>query len=233
MSRVANKLRRVTAELKSRMHRAPGGRSIVFIKPCYWVLDTLTKNSVVLDFGLGYNADFSMAMIERYGLTAHGFDPTRKHAPGLKQLADKSAGRFIYHADAIGPEKGSCTFHESKQNVSGSMMGGHHNVRHDQIESYNVNVITLADAIAIAPGGRVDLVKMDIEGSECAALDGTTDELLRSVPQWIIEFHHETIDGVTYAQTKQYIQRFERLGFRTYSRDSTDFLFYRANATGK
>lgn len=227
MSEFFNKYHRVLGRVRSKLHRPPDGKRIVLVKPRYRMLDVLNANSVILDFGLGKDADFSVAMIEKYGLLALGFDPTRRHGEKLREVEQTSSGRFVYHNDAIGGERGQATFHESQQHVSGSMYTGHKNVQNDDIVSYDVKVITLADAIAQAPGGKVDLIKMDIEGAERGALDGASDELLRSVPQWCIEFHHESMEGISWASTKEYVRRFQRLGFTKYSRDDSDFLFYR------
>lgn len=226
MGRLASRFRRVQARVASSLHRSPADARIVFVEPCYWVVDRLSSDSVIADMGLGNDADFSMAMINRYGLTAHGFDPTRRHVPALRNLAEQSHGRFVFHDKAIGAEPGIVTFHESQENISGSTMNRHHNVLHDTIQDYEVEVITLGEALHLA-GPRVDLVKMDIEGSEEGVLDSTSDDLLRSVDQWCIEFHHDTVAGTTFSDTRRYLARFAELGFRMYSRNNTDFLLYR------
>ncbi len=226
MGRITNKLRHARYELAARLHRAPKNAHIVCIDPGYWLVDRLHADSVIVDMGLGNNADFSMAMIDRFDLTSHGFDPTRRHVPALKAQADTSGGRFFYYEKAIGAERGSVTFFESKENVSGSTITGHHNITHDTIEQYSVEVITVADALRVA-GSDVSVVKMDIEGAEEAVLDGCSDELLLSIDQWCIEFHHATVAGISFRDTRQYINRFVEIGFRMYSRNSVEFLFYR------
>lgn len=212
-----------SATLDSSARRA----HVTFVPPCYWLAARLDSTSVMLDMGLGFDADFSQAMIARFGLTSVGFDPTRKHYPKLKALADASGGRFHVLPIAIGTQRGEVTFHESKTNVSGSLLSGHLNVRHDPVETYQVQVITLADALTESPTGKVDLVKMDIEGAELDVLDAASDSTLTACPQWIIEFHHDLIAGGRFADTKKRVRRFSDLGFRLYTRDNVNFLFYR------
>ena len=202
------------------------GVPLVFVKPCYWVVDRLDAHSTMLDFGLGFDADFSQAMIAKYGLRSVGFDPTRKHQPALKQLEESTGGKFRLVPVAIGSAPGSVEFFESVENVSGSLLTQHRNVQRDTIRKYPVEVITIAQAFERAGCAQPDLVKMDIEGPEYEALDAASDDALGAAKQWVIEFHHEAIPGIPFARTKKQIERFERLGFSTFTRDNVNFLFY-------
>lgn len=202
------------------------GVNLTFVKPCYWIVDRLNNQSTMLDFGLGFDADFSQAMIAKYGLRSIGFDPTQKHHPALQKIADDSGGQFrLVHA-AIGGTTGEVEFFESAENVSGSLMSSHRNVQRDTIRKYSVQLITIADAFKRAECATPDLVKMDIEGPEYEALDATSDDTLQACKQWVIEFHHESIEGIPFARTQRQIARFEKLGFSTYTRDNVNFLFY-------
>ena len=67
-------------------------------------------------------------------------------------------------------------------------------------------------AILKSAGGRVDLLKLDIEGAEIEFLDSATDEALAQVGQYTIEFHDHC--GLTDPEEVQRIMsRFERLGY--------------------
>jgi FkbM family methyltransferase len=219
------RLRRASAIAWSTLNdpRRKGVR-LVFVRPCYWVVDRLGPQSTIIDMGLGFDADFSQAMIERFGLKSIGFDPTRKHQESLRKIADSSSGRFEVNDLAIGPQRQMTTFNESQQNVSGSMLNDHPNVLHDSISSYDVQVITVADALAKAE--KIDLVKMDIEGAEYDVLEQTPDEVIRRVDQWIVEFHHDMIERFHFSRTRRNIQRFKRLGYEVFTRDNVNFLFY-------
>lgn len=197
------------------------------VDPCYWIIDDLSDDAVVVDMGLGYDADFSVAMMNQYGVHIHGFDPTRKHEPALRTIAEQSNGHFVFHPSAIGGQAGTVLFHESKTNVSGSVLHDHLNVVRDETESYEVEVLPLAAALASSGRDRVDVVKMDIEGLEYEALEAASDDTLLMANQWIIEFHHSHVEQLTFARTMRLRRRFERLGYRTYTRDNVNFLFYR------
>ena len=224
---IARRARHVLA-LATSMANAPvrRARGIRFVEPCYYFIDWLKPESVILDFGLGNDADFSMSMIRRIGLRSIGFDPTHRHGPPLRELARLHARHFEFQPAALGAVGGSARFHESKQNISGSMLNNHRNVRSDSVETYDVPVVTLEQAIGMSPEGRVDLIKMDIEGVEYDVIEATSDALLQSVPQWIIEFHHDSVASIPVARTRAHVQRFRSLGFSMHTSDYVNFLFY-------
>lgn len=67
--------------------------NITSVKP-YWIVNDLSKHSIVVNVGTGPEADFSQNLIRRYGLKAHGFDPTIKHHPNLENIVKKMNGFF-------------------------------------------------------------------------------------------------------------------------------------------
>jgi len=205
---------------------------LTFIKPCYWIIDRLSAESVMLDFGLGFDADFSQEMIERYGLRSFGFEPMRKHHAGLEEVARRVNNRLVIHPWAIGGEPGTAMFHESQENVSGSMRPDHYNIRRDTVKSYDVRVATIREALEVAPGGRADLVKMDIEGSEYEAIDRMPREVLQRADQWVIEFHHDYCRKVSFSRTRGTIGRFKEAGCESHTRDNVNFLLYKPSLAG-
>lgn len=62
----------------------------------------------------------------------------------------------------------------------------------------NLEAVTLAHALALEPNGRIDLVKMDIEG-EVAVLLSAPEELFARIVQLSVEFH-DFLDPVGYSQ---------------------------------
>ena len=61
---------------------------IVYVEPCYYIFDQLDENSVIIDIGLGHDADFSSALNRRYACRCYGVDPTMKH--GSTTISEKS-----------------------------------------------------------------------------------------------------------------------------------------------
>jgi FkbM family methyltransferase len=201
-------------------------RGLRFVEPCYYFMDWLKPESMILDFGLGNDADFSMSMIRRIGLRSIGFDPTRRHESPLQELARRDPAHFEFHPAALGAACGMARFHESKVNISGSMLDNHRNVQSDAVESYEVPVVTLEQAIQKARGSRVDLIKIDVEGVEYDVIESTADGLFQGVPQWIIEFHHDSVANIPASRTRAHVRRFRELGFSVHTTDYVNFLFY-------
>jgi FkbM family methyltransferase len=180
-----------------------------------------------VDIGLGFDADFSQAMLKRFPVQSYGFDPTRKHAPALASIAAASSGRFKFVPAAVSTESGTLQFHESANNVSGSLLAAHPNVRGQQHETYSVSAMTLDEILDQVPAERIALAKLDVEGIEYDVLKSVSDATLLRVPQWVIEFHHGVVQPFRFADTRRHVRRFERLGYRTYSRDGINFLWFK------
>ncbi|HMJ89636.1 MAG TPA: FkbM family methyltransferase, partial [Candidatus Acidoferrum sp.] len=71
---------------------------------------------------------------------------------------------------------------------------------------------------------RVDLLKIDIEGSEFSVLD---DILARRIPvrQICVEYHHGMIPGIRRSQTIRSILALRRRGYRLLHQDGTNHTF--------
>jgi FkbM family methyltransferase len=194
------------------------------IDPCYFVRPTIDARSIVLDCGLGNNADFSDAIIRRFHATCHGVDPTRKHQAPLGTVASRHADRLLLHPVALAGTTGWLTFYEPREYISGSLFEGHVNA--GSATSYTVRSLSFEDLLAKIGATRIDLLKLDIEGAEYDVLAGISDETLKNIGQIIVEFHHYCVKGVTEADTRRVVDRITHLGFQTYSIDRINYLFF-------
>jgi hypothetical protein len=75
-----------------------------------------------------------------------------------------------------------------------------------------VEAITLADATALVPAERIELIKMDIEGEEVAVLRDAPPEILQKVAQLTVEFH-DFLDPASTPAIIAVIKRMQSLGF--------------------
>ena len=75
-----------------------------------------------------------------------------------------------------------------------------------------VEAITLADAVALAPTERIELIKMDIEGEEVAVLHDSSPEILQRVVQLTVEFH-DFLDSTSIPGIRAAIKKMRGLGF--------------------
>jgi len=212
-------------KLKSRRIRRK--YSLTALPPCYWVRDTLTPHSVAVDAGTGETADFSIALIDRFGLRSYGIDPTRKHAPLLQRLSSAEE-RFNHLAYALGDKNETLTFYESIANESGSRFNNHVNVLHGDVRAYNVQSVTVEDLFSIVSTERIDILKIDIEGGEYDVLKKIDPRILEKIDQLIVEFHHGTVSNYTVRDTNEVRKKLRQNGYTEFTSDGINFLFFKS-----
>jgi FkbM family methyltransferase len=205
-------------------------RGITHTKPNYIYLDRFSEGGVAVDVGCGWEADFSQLMIGRHGLDAYGVDPTRKHASALHALEEKTNGKFHHLPLAVSRESGHITFHESRDHESGSILNEHTNIQNDETVSYEVESVALNDLLKRIGTGRVDILKLDLEGAEYGLLESVTGQELEPFSQIFIEFHHHCT-GYTRRDTRRMVKRITGNGFRVFTLDLHNYLFYHDTAS--
>lgn len=179
---------------------------------CGWQLYArgLGPGSVILDFGLGEDITFSQSLIAKYGCTVHGFDPTPKAITYVRQLATPG---FVLHEVGLAGSEREADFllPYDTANVSGSLTSASHLGR----ESIKVRLVDLEGALRLAGAGRIDVLKMDIEGAEYEVLESAPFERLArdsKIASLCIEFHHRW-DVFGPLATSQAVMRLQDLGF--------------------
>jgi FkbM family methyltransferase len=199
---------------------------IQFVKPNYLYFNSFDDQSVIIDAGCGHEAEFSLHMINKYHLNAFGIDPTIKHAPFLKKLEEVTDGRFHYLPLAVSQINGTLTFHESKHFESGSVLPEHGNVKKDETRSYTVESVTPGELVHRIGKKPVDYIKLDLEGAEYKLLDGMSDNEINLFRQIFVEFHYHCTNYTT-SDTKVIVWHIRSKGFRSFTLDRHNYLFYR------
>lgn len=224
--RIVRKIRRLAlvAWRKREMRRL----GISFYPPNFIYRPQFTPESIVIDGGCGYEADFSQHLIKAFGLRSIGIDPTRKHFPLLKKVEEVTSGRFRHHQLVISAQDGWLTFYESGQRESGSLLSTHSNMQRDDVTSYLVESITLSSLIKRIGVDHIDLIKLDLEGAEYDLLRSVKAEDLIPYDQIFIEFHHHAVPQYSMVDTKEAVETLAGFGFKVFSLDNHNYLFYRS-----
>ena len=101
----------------------------------------------------------------------------------------------------------------------------------EDAQTVDVEAVTLTEALDEEPNGRIDLLKMDIEGEEIAVLLDAPAKLFNRVVQMTIEFH-DFLDASSVPAIHAVIERMRGLGFyavRFSSRSYGDLMFVNCN----
>lgn len=189
--------------------------------------ELMTSNAIVIDVGCSYQAEFSVAMIERYGARAIAVDPTSKHRSALARLADRYPDRFRHVPWAISAHNSTTTFLESTTNESGSLMPDHVNAIRDDLTRYEVTTVTPTALLEHLGLDSADILKLDIEGAEYELLRNVREDDLAPFRQIFVEFHHHAVQRYSVVDTRQIVQGICEFGYDSYSFDDHNYLFLR------
>ena len=141
-----------------------------------WVvpLGGLDASSVCYCAGCGEDITFDLALIERTGCTVHGFDPTPRAVAHVEKVTG-DVPRYVFEPVGLWDEPGTLRFFEpeNEKNVSHSLVALHGSERWIEVP-----VKTLSQVMAQHGHERIDLLKLDIEGSEYKVVDSMLDAAL-------------------------------------------------------
>ena len=186
-----------------------------------WVLGTeygehavcatgLSESSVMYSVGLGEDISFDLALIERTGLTVHGFDPTPRSPAWLE--TQELQVTFHVHSEGLAHYDGTASFNPpvNSSHISHTLL--ERPETGDQ--SIEVEVRRLGTLMQTLGHERLAVLKLDIEGAEYDVID----EVLESgvvIDQLLLEFHHQ-FRSIPVGRTLRAIRRLNERGYRTF-----------------
>lgn len=189
--------------------------------------DSLASSSIVYSFGVGEDITFDEALIEKYGCVVLAFDPTPK---SLRWVAEQKLDpRFKIEPFGLHDKDDVLEFFEPEQDKHVSF-SAHTPGRG---KSLRCEVRRLSTLLKERGHNRVDLLKMDIEGSEYGVIESILADGIE-VDQLLIEFHHRMIpDGVQ--KTKRALSMLAGGGYRLYAVSSRgeEFSFVHGRALAR
>jgi len=145
----------------------------------------LSDNSIVYSFGIGKDISFDRALVTKFGCAVFGFDPTPKSIAWCEE--QELPENFSFFGYGLAENSGTALFNLPKKeaNVSGSIIG-HTNV--STAHTIEVEMKSFADITKNLGHEKIDIVKMDIEGTEYDVLLSILESCC-IVDQLLIEFH--------------------------------------------
>jgi FkbM family methyltransferase len=158
----------------------------------------LGSNPIVYSFGIGEDVSFDLQMIEKYNAQVWGFDPTPKSIAWVKEHIDHP--RFHFEGYGISDRDGVEQFYlpQNENYVSGST-SVHSGLKEKPID---VEMRCFSTIIEQIGHEKIDLIKMDIEGSEFEVIPNILEWQQihhMQIPQFCIEIHgrFSAEDGVS------------------------------------
>lgn len=169
-------------------------------------LEGLDPTVVVFSFGVGRDISFERALIERFGVTVHAFDPTPLALEWVRsqQLPD----RMVMHELGLADHDGTARFIPSRQAGDENFSMVRETGIGDPIEAPVRRFVTLVSLVGAVPA----VVKLDIEGTEYSVLPDMLSSGFRP-RQLLVEFHHRWRE-VGPRRTREAIRLLNRHGYR-------------------
>ena len=144
----------------------------------------LNENSIVFDLG-GYRGEWAQKIYDRYGCNIHVFEP---HPEFSKNLYDKFGDNKKITVYDFGLYTKTTTTKLSDVGSSSSII-----TSDDGVDVKLVDIVTFLKNINIS---RVDLIKINIEGSEYELIDHLyQNDLLQKFDNLQIQSHHEQFEN--------------------------------------
>ena len=185
----------------------------------------LNSRSTVVDLGANEGA-FAIGIQRRFGCKVIAVEPSEE----LCARISRNSGVAVVQS-AISGSNGIAVFHVAANSQASSILP---NLAANCLRRADVRTITLETLFEEYSLHRVDLLKIDIEGSEVELFDSTTDDLLKRIAQISIEFHD--FNGTIGApQADRIEQRLLNLGFGRIALSRTNrenVLFYQPKECG-
>ena len=168
----------------------------------------LGPDSIVYSVGVGDNVAWDLAMIERFGVTVHAFDPTPASVRWVARQA-LPAG-FCFHPVGLANRDGVARFRAPRRRDGFNFTPA----GPSDPGTVSAPVRRLSTLMAELGHGRVDILKMDIEGGEYEVLADMLATRL-DVRQVLVEFHHN-LRAIPFARTAAALQALGAAGYRLF-----------------
>jgi len=169
----------------------------------------IKPNAIVYSFGIGEDTSFDKTLIDRFQCRVYGFDPTPKSIDYVKK---EPIDGFTFLPYGLSDHDGELTFYlpDNPKNVSCTAFNrwGYDETR---IKPIQVPVKRFTTITRELGHRHIDVLKIDIEGSEYDVID----EIIASdvtIGQLMIEFHHR-FKGISPKRTKHVVRKLNDSGY--------------------
>jgi len=195
-----------------------------------WTLipELLNENSVVYSFGVGDDISFDLCLINHADLQIFAFDPTPKSIDWVS--TQNLPKQFTFYPVGLANFNGKAKFHPPKNpnHISATMLER----EETEDSAYKVEVKTLKTIMQELGHRKIDLLKMDVEGTEYDVIDDMENAGIMP-SQVLIEFHHR-FKNVGIDKTVSAVNTLRRMGYKVFhvSRTGEEIAFVKEELLG-
>jgi FkbM family methyltransferase len=161
------------------------------------------KQPVVLDCG-AFRGEFARWSAERFSARVISFEADPRLFESLPVIPG-----VTFHNFAISGADGRLPFHRSASRCSTAYF---HNLSGSDADAFMAPARSLESFCDENAVEGIDLLKLDIEGSELDVFESATDGFLMGIKQITVEFH-DFLDPGQVPRIKAVLQRMRNLGF--------------------
>jgi len=176
-----------------------------------WAMSTegISPASIVYSFGVGDNVAWDLAMIQQFGCTLHAFDPTPASVAWVQ--SQSLPPEFIFHDVGIADFDGEIPFYPPRRPGSTHFSPIRRSLL-DRRPPVLGQVRRLTTIVRSLGHERIDVLKLDVEGSEFEALPDILACGIQ-IGQLLVEIHYH-FRGRSLRQGLALIDRIKARGMR-------------------
>jgi FkbM family methyltransferase len=185
-----------------------------------WYVDKLclkqrNKDQPIIVYGVGAGEDISwdLGMIDTFGATVYLFDPTEKSIRYTAPLLSKYEPEHLTHThEGLSARAGNLTF-ALPANPEHVSMRQQDLAATDMTRSVTVPVNTLRNWMKERQHAYLDILKIDIEGSEYLVLEDLVATDFLPFTQLLVEWHDRFLPADEKARHRGILQKLQSKGF--------------------
>lgn len=168
---------------------------------------------IVYDVGLGTDISFSLELLKHYDISVFGIDPTPRCRNWLKNI--HLPQNFHFLPVGLSGKDSYLTMFEIEDESYASYSIARSSGGNTQQKSVQVEALSLGSIMDRLEHTRIDILKMDIEGSE---YDVINDILSRKyeISQILVEVHHGIYPEYSIDQSRDLIESLRRNGWKIF-----------------
>ena len=177
----------------------------------------LNSDSIIYSFGIGKDISFDKACMKNHKCQVFAFDPTPKSIDFISKQNLPDLFTFFNYGITEG-ESGVFNFYlpENPRGVSGSLVESEAVSSHNSID---VEMRSFDDIVNDLGHKHIDVLKIDIEGSEYKVLEKLLESEV-TIDQMLIEFHDRLFDQENY-KSKEIVKKLNNNGYEVFANSST------------